>query len=91
MDLASRFDNIKDWIVDICRVGLVIGYHPEPSKSFLVTSIGNIYLATYLLTEEGFRIEIFLRHLSGYLGVTKEIQDYISEKVAKWVKYSQLA
>ena len=86
-DLASNFAKNKDCFSELYRMVTTILYHKEPSNSFLVNSTGNIDLSTSLFTEEGFKIDTGLRYLGGYLGVVKYAQDYMSDKVANWVKY----
>ena len=67
------------WIVN------TIGYHPDPSNSFLVTSTRNIELVTTFFVEEGFKIETGLRSLCGYIRTDREAQDYMNDKVDNWV------
>ena len=86
LSLSSTVANIKDLFVEQCRVVPTIGYHPEPAKRFLVTSIRNIYWSTAFFAEEGFKVDTNLRCLDGYLGAAKYSQYYMSEKVANLVK-----
>ena len=55
-DLEYTFARIKSWFAYLIGIWPTIGYHPEPAKSFLVTSPGKIELVTSFFSEESFKI-----------------------------------
>ena len=71
-------------------MGPTKGYHHEPIKIFLATSTGNIGIAKALFTEEGYKVDTGLWYLGRYIGIAKDPQDYMTDKVDNWVKYVEV-
>lgn len=65
--IGTLYD-LKHFYNKLKRLGYVYGYYPNPLKTKLVTTPGNLRKAEEVFGEEGFEIVTGSRYLGAYIG-----------------------
>ena len=68
-------------------LGPDFGYFPEPFKSYVVVDKTDFAEANTLFGHLGVKVVTSHRLLGGHIGLSKGLQEYVDEKVARWKDY----
>ena len=74
-----------NWFDLLCSRGPSFGYHPEPTKSFVVVNEQWRSEAVAILGDLGIQVVTGHRFRGGFLGSHSERDEYVMSKVRKWV------
>ena len=84
---AGKIEKLKEWWDKIVALGPQVGYHPNARKSFLIVkpehyehAVQTFNGTDVIVTKEG------QRHLGAVIGTEDFKIQYVTEKVAEWVK-----
>ena len=84
---AGKIHNVKIWWDKVCYFGPLIGYHPNPQKSRLITKDKMLGKATSEFKNTGLNItKDGRKHLGSIIGTTSYKDQFISEKINAWCK-----
>lgn len=78
-------EDLKEWFQSLMNAGPLYGYHPEPHKSILIVSENFHDKAKTQFEELGISIVTGNRFLGGYIGDKAGKEEYVHNKVVKWV------
>ena len=84
---AGKIHNVKIWWDKVCYFGPLIGYHPNPQKSWLITKDKMLDKATSEFKNTGLNItKDGRKHLGSIIGTASYKDQFISEKINTWCK-----
>ena len=81
---CAHLHALKEWFVQLLRVGPSYGYHPEPTKCMIVVSSDYLSLAHQIFDSFGVRITTSHRLLGGVIGDHDGISSYLECCVNEW-------
>ena len=88
---GSKLEKLRDWWNKCVLHGPAMGYHPKPSKSWLVVKEEMFDKATELFNDTGVQITIEGReYLGGFIGTEEGKAKYVEGLVANWVKQLEI-
>ena len=74
-----------NWFNPLCSRGPSLGYHLEPTKSFVVVNERWRSKAVAIFEDLGIQVVTGHRFLGGSFRSHSEIDEYVMSKVCKWV------
>ena len=80
---AGRIKSLRSWWDNVNEVGLLFGYFPNATKSWLVVKEQKLEEAKAIFSDTDISITTSGRK---YLGKTEEMKTYQTELVEKWIK-----
>ena len=85
---GGKLDGIFEWWTKLKEVGPTYGYHPKPSKTYLILKHpNNLTKAETIFNEEGINITYEgERHIGVVLGTEEFKVKYVRDKVDKWTR-----
>ena len=84
---ASSISSLKCWWDKMCELGPKFGYFPEPAKSWLIVKSACPDKAIHIFNDINIQIKTQgRRHLGAALGTSQFRNEYIIEKINKWVE-----
>ena len=84
---GSKLEKLRDWWNKCITHGPALGYHPKPSKSWLVVKEEMVDKATELFEGTGVQITCQGRkYLGGFIGTAEGTAKYVEELVGDWLK-----
>ena len=83
--------DLQHWWKTLCELGPKFGYYPEATKSWLIVKENNYEHAKAAFKSTKIKItSTGQRHLGAVIGSTTYKEDYMNEKINKWIKEIQL-
>ena len=83
---VEPIEQLKKWWDELCRLVPKFGYYPEGSKSSLVIRKNAEERAKRVFKQANIRITTEgKRHIGEVIGTTNYQQNYIKEKIDKWI------
>ena len=76
---------LRNWFNVLCSRGPSFGYHPEPTKSFIVVDERWRSEAVAVFGDLGVQVVTGHRFLDGFIGSQSEKDEYVMSKVRRWV------
>ena len=84
---ASSCYNMRLWWDELTNLGPLFGYHPNPSKTYLVVKEEHIENATQAFADTGVQITTDGKcHLGAAIGSHTFTCEYVSRKVHEWTE-----
>ena len=84
---SGSITRLNYWWDTSCELGPKFGYFPEPTKSWLIVKPGCFDKAIHTFNETNIQITTQgRRHLGTALGTSKFRNEYIMQKINKWVE-----
>ena len=84
---AGLISSLKYWWDTQCELGPKFGYFPEPTKSWLIVKSNCSDKAIHIVKDTNIQITTQgKRHLDAALGTSQFRDEYIMEKINKWVE-----
>ena len=85
---GGKLDGIFEWWTKLKEVEPTYGYHPKPSKTYLILKHpNNLTKAETIFNEEGINITCEgERHIGAVLGTEEFKVKYVRDKVDKWTR-----
>ena len=77
---------LHNWFDLLCSRAPSFGYHPEPTKSFVVNERWRSEAVT-IFGDLGIQVVTGHRFLGGFLGSYSDRDEYVMSKVRKWVEH----
>ena len=84
---GSKLEKLREWWDKTVQFGPSYGYHPKPSKSWLIVKESEFDRAIQIF--QGTEINITKsgqKYLGGFVGTEEAIHEYVQELVADWVE-----
>ena len=79
--------SLKYWWDTLCELGPKFGYFPKPKKSWLIVKFDCFDKAIHVFNDTNIQITTQVRrHLGAALGKSQIRNEYIMEKINKWVE-----
>ena len=80
---AGKLENIKNWWQLLQNIGPMYGYHPKPSKTWLIVKPDMYDTAKALfpninVTKKGHR------YLGSYIGAEEGLADFVGDEIEEW-------
>ena len=83
----GKLIEIRSWWDNVCKFGPLLGYYPEPSKSWLIVKEELAADAMQIFHDTEIKITIEGRkYLGGFVGKPEARYQYAQELVSKWIK-----
>ena len=83
----GKLIEIRTWWDNICKFGPLLGYYPEPSKSWLIVKEQLADDASQIFSDTEIKITTEGRkYLGGFIGKQEAQSQYAKELVSKWIK-----
>jgi hypothetical protein len=85
---CGKLSDLLDWWKRLCITGPSYGYHPNAKKTFLIVkNREDLEESERLFGPLGVEVTINgQRHLGAVVGTSEFKQEYINDKVSKWIK-----
>ena len=84
---ASTCSNLRSWWDELSRFGPLFGYHPNPSKTYLVVKEEHKENATQAFADTGVQVTTEgKRHLGAAIGSHSFTKEYVGRKVHEWTE-----
>ena len=84
---AGKLVDLKGWWDMVTEHGPKIGYFPNASKSVIIVKAGKLELAKEIFSDTNVKVtDEGERHLGAVIGTDSFRENYVKERVAKWVK-----
>ena len=83
--MLGTLPELRNWFNPLCSHGPSFGYHPEPTKSFVVVNERWRSEAVAIFEDLGIQLVTGHRFLGGSLRSHNERNEYVMFKVCKWV------
>ena len=80
-------DSLLVWFQRLLQDGPAFGYHPQPSKTYLVVDERDLPEARRLFEPLGVNITCSHRLLGGHVGSSEGRSAYVEEKVREWLEH----
>ena len=81
---CSDLPALREWFLKLMELGPSFGYHPEPSKSFVVVNADYLDDAHNLFDDLHVNVVTSHRLLGGVVGETSECMQFVSSRVEEW-------
>ena len=82
---GGKLESLKVWWAALCQTGPMFGYHPKPTKTWVIVKPGKEEEARALFP--GLNVtSVGRRYLGSYIGTEEGKDDFINEKVVQWIK-----
>ena len=82
---VGKLKELRKWWDNVTEHGPMLGYHPEPSKSWLIVKPEYLKLAEKIFGDTGIQITMEGRkHLGAAIGTEQFKNSYVAEKIDKW-------
>jgi len=78
---------LHNWFNLLCSCGPNFGYHPEPTKSFVVVNKQWTGEAAAIFGDLGVQVVTGHRFLGGLIESSSERDEYVMSKVYRWVEH----
>ena len=88
-DLAggSKLEKLREWWDRTNQYGPAFGYHPKPSKSWLIVKPGLMQRAKEIFAGTGIQItEDGQKYLGGFVGTVEAVNKYVDGLVENWLE-----
>ena len=82
---AAKLANLRVWFDRLRELGPDFGYHPEPSKSYLIVHPTDMSQAQEIFGDSGVQIVSGHRFLGGYVGDPVGSMEFVQSEVETWV------
>ena len=87
----GKLIEIRSWWDNVCKFGPLLGYYPEPSKSWLIVKEELAADAMQIFHDTEIKITTEGRkYLGGFIGKPEARYQYAQELVSKWIKEVQI-
>ena len=87
---AGKLNQISTWWDNICKFGPLLGYYPEPTKSWLIVKEELFVDASQIFSDTQIKITTEGRkYLGGFIGKPEARSKYAQKLVSKWVNEIQ--
>ncbi|MCH2416854.1 MAG: hypothetical protein MK195_08855 [Acidimicrobiales bacterium] len=84
---GSKLEKLKEWWDRCVLHGPAMGYHPKPSKSWLIVKPENLERATELFEGTGVKITVEgKKYLGGFVGPVQGAESYVQSLVQEWIE-----
>ena len=83
---SAELPRLREWFDKLCEMGPDFGYYPEPEKTILVVDSKDKTVADRLFVELGVTVVTGHRFLGGFIGDQEGNDEYVKQKVQKWVQ-----
>ena len=84
---VGKLKELRKWWDNVTEYGPMLGYHPEPSKSWLIVKIEYLNQAERIFGDTGIQITMEGRkHLGAAIGTDEFKNSYVAEKIDNWKK-----
>ena len=89
---GGTLPELRNWFNLLCSRGPSFGYHPEPTKSFVVVNDQWKNEAAAIFGDHDLGIQVVTGHrfLGGFIASHSERDEYIVSKVQRWVGHLDL-
>ena len=81
---------LREWFNLLCSRDPAFGYHPKPTKSFVVVTDRWKNEAAAIFGDLGIQVVTGRRFLGGFIGSHSERDEYVMSKVRQWVGHLDL-
>ena len=83
---AGSITHLLHWWNTLTILGPLFGYHPEPTKCWLIVKSRIKYIALKTFENTGINItEDGKRYLGAVIGTIEYCENYVSQKVSNWL------
>ena len=82
---GGKLKDIRKWWLKLCESGPIFGYHPKPSKSWIIVKPQHLDEAKRLFPELQVT-DVGHKYLGSYIGAEEGKVEFIEEKIKEWMK-----
>ena len=81
---GGKLDDIQKWWTKLCKLGPTFGYHPKPSKSWVIVKPQYLEKARRLFPEVKVT-DVGRKYLGSFIGTEEGKSKFVESKVKEWM------